>query len=99
MTVNEISEELRAELVALVEAADLESPEQVCDWVLDAAERGGRDAAIAELERANPPCRALDRIEAATAETQQEADILAARANDEISDSDIREAGFGHLID
>lgn len=36
-----LSEELRAEIVAAIEAADLESPEQVSDWVLDAAENGG----------------------------------------------------------
>lgn len=47
-----LSEELQNELVEMVEAANLESPEQVCDWVLEAAERGGREAAVAELRRA-----------------------------------------------
>lgn len=36
-----LSEELRAKIVAAIEASDLESPEQVADWVLDAAENGG----------------------------------------------------------
>lgn len=33
-----ISDELRAKIVECVETADLISPEQVCDWAIDAAE-------------------------------------------------------------
>ena len=46
-----ISDSLRAELIAAVEAADLDSPESVCDWVL-AATAGTSDpraAGLAEL--------------------------------------------------
>ena len=32
-------------------------------------------------------------------ETQQEEDIWVARANGEISEREIRDAGFGHLLD
>lgn len=49
---NEISKELRAELVAAVERAALTDPEAVCDWVLDAARTGGREAGMAELASA-----------------------------------------------
>ncbi len=35
-----INDELRAEIIAAVEAADLHSPEHVGDLVIDAAERG-----------------------------------------------------------
>jgi hypothetical protein len=52
MTSYEISDELRAELIATVEAANLENPEQVCDWVLDAAATGGREAGMTEIARA-----------------------------------------------
>lgn len=44
--------ELRAELIAAVETADVCCPEQVCDAVIAAGETGGRGAALAELERA-----------------------------------------------
>ena len=40
MTTNEISTELRNEIIAAVEASGVSSPEQVCDWVLDAAANG-----------------------------------------------------------
>jgi hypothetical protein len=50
ITTREITEELRAEIVAAVEAAGLTNPEQVCDWVLDAARRG--ENWRAELARA-----------------------------------------------
>jgi len=56
-----VAEDLRNELIAMVAAADLVSPEQVADLVLSAAETGGRDAAIAVLDRA----KAIDRDEAA----------------------------------
>lgn len=36
----EISTELRAEIIAAVEAANVTIPEQVCDWALDAAANG-----------------------------------------------------------
>lgn len=39
----------RATLIAEIEAADLESPEQVADMVLDAAARGGLEAGRAKL--------------------------------------------------
>ena len=34
---NQISDELRAKIAECVETADLISPEQVCDWAIDAA--------------------------------------------------------------
>lgn len=39
-TTTTIPDDLRAEIVAAVEAADLESPEQVADLAIDAAEHG-----------------------------------------------------------
>lgn len=47
-----MTQQLRNELVDLVEVADVSCPEIVCDWVLDAAKRGGRNAGLAELNRA-----------------------------------------------
>lgn len=46
-----ITEAIRAEIIAAVEAADLESPEQVADLCIDAAEHG-RDwrAVLAKCE-------------------------------------------------
>ena len=50
-----MTDELRAEIVAAVEAANLHWPEQVCDLVIDAAERGEDwRARLAECIRADP---------------------------------------------
>jgi hypothetical protein len=51
-TTTKLTETLREDLVTAVLAADLCCPEVVTDAVLAAAERGGREAALAELERA-----------------------------------------------
>lgn len=47
-----ISEELKNELISKIEAANLTNPEMVADEVLSIAETDGREAAIAEIERA-----------------------------------------------
>lgn len=36
----ELTVDQRTEIIAAVEASGVSCPEQVCDWVLDAAEKG-----------------------------------------------------------
>ena len=40
MKTQKISDELRNEIIAAVESANVSSPAEVCDWVLDAAASG-----------------------------------------------------------
>lgn len=51
-----LTDDLRNELVAAIDAADLESPEQVADLVLSVAAESGREAALARLDE----CKRVD---------------------------------------
>ena len=46
-----MTETERASLIAAIEAAELESPEQVADLVIDAAEKDGYEAGLLRLEQ------------------------------------------------
>ena len=46
------NEELRDQVIAAIEAADLEGPEQVADWALGLLDSHGIEAAMAEVARA-----------------------------------------------
>lgn len=61
-----MAEDIRTTLIAEIEAANLESPEQVADMVLEAAAAGGIEAGRAELAKcvANDSLKVGDRVEA-----------------------------------